>query len=248
MIVYADFTCPECFLAARLCAALESTGVAVDWRAVERRPAHPVTADRPAADEHDALARRLTAITDLLPPGEPAPPGVPGLDPRTGPAASAYAEAYGSPVARDVRRVLMDLYWRDAADIGDPNALRTPLVGPMLRAGATAADPIREAGWAVSVTGGPVTTEAYRRLRDWRAEWERLGRPALPVVLLDGEVFTGTAAVHRLADEVHRTGARARAARPDPRRYPEVAVTPSRSWVSQVGGRWRNAYRVAEPA
>lgn len=249
-LVYADFSCPECFVAHRQCAALEGAGVAVDWRAVESRPRLQVTPARRTEQERAGLAQRLADVADLLPPGD-AVPQVSAVDPRTTPAVSAYAEVHGLAVAADVRAVLFDLYWRAGADLGDPGALRTPLTGPLLRSGA-AADPLRESGWAISVTGGPVTTDAYRRIARWRAEWADLGRPPLPVVLVDGATLVGVDALHRLAKEVDRAGADAVPDGSDPYRYPDAELTPPRGWVSQTGGRWRTAYRVphrvAEPA
>jgi len=35
LIVYSDFSCPECYLASRRVDALRAAGVEVDWRAVE---------------------------------------------------------------------------------------------------------------------------------------------------------------------------------------------------------------------
>jgi hypothetical protein len=84
-------------------------------------------------------------------------------------AVSAYAEAYGAGVADDVRRLLFALYWEDGVDIGNPNALRTPLAAPILR-GSSLSDRLRRFGYAVSVARGPITTSAWRRIRAWRSE------------------------------------------------------------------------------
>jgi hypothetical protein len=89
-------------------------------------------------------------------------------------AISAYAEAYGAGVADDVRLLLFALYWEDGVDIGNPNALRTPLAAPILR-GSSLSDPLRRFGHAVSVARGPITTSAWRRIRAWRSEWQQLG-------------------------------------------------------------------------
>ncbi len=242
ILVYGDFTCPDCWLAEHRCGVLARQRVPVDWRAVEHTHRRAVTATRFSDGEREALARRLAELEDLLLPGETLPGVLPAVAPRTGPAVSAYAEAYGSPVAGDVRRLLFDLYWHAGADIGDPAVLRTPLTGPMLRAGALA-DAIRESGYAVSVTGDPITTEAYHRIRAWRAEWEDLGSPVLPLVLVDGATLIGADALHRLAKEIDRAGADVPTAADDPCRYPDVAVRPSPAWVSQVGGRWRTVHR-----
>ena len=35
LIVYGDFSCPDCYLASRRADALSAAGVTVDWRAVD---------------------------------------------------------------------------------------------------------------------------------------------------------------------------------------------------------------------
>jgi hypothetical protein len=88
-------------------------------------------------------------------------------------------------VADYVRRLQFRLYWEDGVDIGDANASRIPLSGPMLR-GHSSAEALGESGYAVSLARGPITTGAWRRIRFWRADWERLGSrepPALRMTL-----------------------------------------------------------------
>lgn len=246
LIVYADFVSPESYLASRRADALAATGVPVDWRAVEQRPARPVPGVRLPAAEQQELSGRFADLDGLLLPGERLPRAVPGFSPRTEAAVSAYAEAHGSKVDGDVRRLLFELYWRDGADIGNPTVLRTPLAGPILRAGVDA-DPLRQVGYVVTVNGGPITTGAYRRTRAWRVEWRALGSPSLPVVLVDGATLCGPDALRRLGKEMAYLGADVDPDLPDPRRYPAVNGRPSRTWVSQIGGRWRNIYRL-DPA
>ena len=48
------------------------------------------------------------------------------------------------------------------------------------------------------VDRGPVTTAAYRRIRAWRTEWQELGSPALPVLLVEGATLHGADALRRL--------------------------------------------------
>jgi 2-hydroxychromene-2-carboxylate isomerase len=247
LIVYADFDSPEGYLASRRAGALVAAGVAVDWRAVQRRPAWPVTGTRIAAEEQEALARRFEELDALLLPGEPLPRVAATLAPNTEAAVSAYAEAYETVVADDVRRLLFDLYWTEGADIGNPNVLRTPLAGPMLRANA-GPDSMRQAGYAVSVSRGPITTNAYRRINAWRDEWEQLGSPTLPVVLVDGATLVGADAVRRLGKEIVYRGADVNPDLENPRRYPAVEGRPSPAWVSQIGGRWRHLYKLPATA
>lgn len=243
LTVYADFTSPACYVASQYADALVAAEVAVDWRAVQAQPELPVTGRPLSEAEESATGRRFAELAAILAP-DPAPSwSMPRMRPRTEAAVSAYAETYPSGVAADVRRLLFELYWRDGADIGSPTALRTPLAGPVLRAGV-GADSMRQAGFAVSVTGGPVTSAAHRRIRDWRSEWLELGAPALPVVLVDGATLVELDAVRRLRKEVGYAGAELVSAPADPRRFPAVAGAPSPAWVSRIGGRWRHLYQL----
>lgn len=180
-VVYADFTGPECYLAARRLDALAAADVSIDFRAVEHRPDLPVSGLRLSAADQDSVIRRFGVLEDLLLPGERLPWSLPPLTPKSQAAVSAYAEAYASPVAGEVRRLLFALYWREGADIGCPNVLRSPLAGPFLRSGS-GADPLRQIGYAVSVDRAPITTDAYRRGISWRTEWRDLSSPKLPVL------------------------------------------------------------------
>ena len=246
LVVYADFSCPECYLASRRADALSQAGVAIDWRAVEHADRSPITGLRHCSASEQELKERFATLADLLLPGETLPWRPPGFVPTTQAAVSAYAESYGVGVADDVRRLLFELYWLQGVDIGSPTALRTPLAGPILRSNSHA-EPLRESGYAVSVAGGPITTDAYRRIRSWRAEWLGFGGPSLPVVLADGATLTGLDAVRRMGKEIVYVGAALEPQFDDPRRYPPVPDRPPATWVSQVGGRWRNAYRPAAP-
>jgi hypothetical protein len=243
LTVYADFSCPDCYLAARRVDMLAAAGVPVDFRAVERAPELPVPGRRLSAADHDALAERFSELQHLLLPGERLPWTVPPILPKTEASVSAYAQIHGSRVDGEVRRLLFELYWQVGADIGNPNVLRTPLAGPVLRAGSDV-DPLRQIGYVVSVDRAPITTDAYRRIRSWRAEWRELGCPALPVVLISGATLHGVDALRRLGKEISYAGADIAPHSADPRRYPHIDVRPSAAWVSWVGGRWRNVYRV----
>lgn len=247
LTVYADFNCPECYAASRRVDALLAAGVQVDWRAVEHEPGLSRVAAPVSPGLREQLAERLGRLTDELLPGEILPATIPAIVPRTTATVSAYAEAYGAQVPDDVRRVLFELYWRDGVDIGNPAALYGPLVGPMLR-GITDVDPVRDHGCAVAVTGDPVSTAAYRRIRRWRTEWHDLGGLPLPLVLVDGAQLSGLDAVERLGKEVAAVGADPNPTLPNPYRYPSPSVRPDRGWLSEFGGQWRNALHVADAA
>lgn len=243
LIVYADFTSPECYLASSRVDALRAAGVEVDWRAVEHQPNLPVPGRGLSSVEQDRLAERFAAVTDVLLARERLPWAMPTVVPKTEAAVSAYAESYGSGVADDVRRLLFRLYWSQGADIGSPTVLRTPLAGPILR-GSSDADPLRESGYAVSVDRGPITTGAFRRIRRWRAEWQELGFPELPVVLTGGATLSGLDVLRCLGKQITDAHADPAPGLEDPRRYPLVSGRPQAAWVSEIGGRWRNAYRL----
>ena len=242
LVVYGDFTSPECYLAARRCDALAAAGVPAEFRAVEHRTDPAVTGACPPAVDQDALTARFRALQDLLLPGELLPWTMPPLIATSAAAVSAYAAVSDTPVAGEVRRLLFDLYWRDGTDIGNPNLLRAPLAGPVLRSGSES-DPLRQVGYAVHVDGGPVTTDAWRRIRAWRTEWHELGNPALPVLLVEAATLHGADALRRLGKELTYAGADVAPVLPDPRRYAGERVQPSPFWVSWIGGRWRTGYR-----
>jgi hypothetical protein len=242
IVVYADFTCPDCYLAARRADLLAAGSVPIDFRAVEHRPDLPVSGFRLSAADQTAMIGRFHTLYGLLLPGEQLPWSLPPLIPKSEASVSAYAEAHGGPVDEDVRRLLFNLYWREGADIGNPNVLRTPLAGPILRSGSTV-DPLRQFGYAVSIDRGPISTTAYRRIRAWRAEWQQLGSPSLPMLLVGGATLHGIEALRRLGKEISYLGVDVNPKLPDPRRYPHVDVRPSAAWVSQIGGRWRSVYR-----
>ncbi|GAB3499877.1 DsbA family oxidoreductase [Flexivirga lutea] len=252
LVVYADFTEPECYLANRRVDALtQSCGpaqpetVTVDWRAVECCPGRPVTGIA-TPGEQERLRYRMQALQRLLLPGEWLPWHPSALVPKTQAAVSAYAQAHGTPVDAEVRRLLFDLYWTDGADIGNPTVLRSPLAGPMLRSGADC-DPVRRFGYAVGPHRDPISSRAYRRVRAWRNEWQQMGAPQLPVLLVDGATLSGQDAVRRLGREILRLAVDTDPVLSDARRYPELDGTPALSWVSQVGGDWLHLYRALAP-
>lgn len=245
LILYGDFTDADCYLAARRASALARAGTEVDFRGVEAHPRTPIAGARLSAADQDLLTARFGELTALLRPGEVLPWSLPAMRPRSEAAVAAYAQAHGTRVDTDVLQVLFELYWRDGVDIGSPNDLRAPLAGAFLRSGSPV-DPVRRFGYAVTVDRGPITDEAYRRIRAWRAEWRELGGAPLPVLLDGGATLHGTDALTRLAkrldhlDTPEQPGAPART---DPRRYPALGVRPSPAWTSQVGGLWSTAYR-----
>lgn len=242
LVLYGDFTSPECYLASRRVDALVAAGVDVDWRVVEYDPQVLPVGRMLGPDDGAELERRLSGLTALLLPGEELPWRLPRMVPKTEAAVSGYAEAYGAGVGDDVRRLLFAAYWFDGADIGNPEVLRRRLAGPILR-GRSPSSPLRDFGYAVAVNRAPITAGARRRIRAWRDEWAALGTGAVPTLVEDGmSPVTGETALRRLEKEILRSGAVVDPALPDPARYPTLSVRPAKAWVSQVGGRWANTW------
>lgn len=246
LVVYADFVSPLCYLASHRADALTAAGAPVDWRAVDEHPRWPVTGTSLDPAARARLRQRLTELDALLLPDETLRWAPPSIVPRGEAAVSGYAEAYGAGVADDVRRLLFTAYWLDGLDIGSVEVLRRRLAGPILR-GHSDSEPLRRTGFAVSVTGAPITTSAWLRVRAWREEW--LGLPPtvpageLPILVEDGSApVAGETALRRLEKELLRLGAAPNPDLPDPARYPAVRVRPTRQWVSQVGGPWTYAW------
>ena len=245
LVVYADFGSPACYLASWRTDALTAAGVPVDWRAVETDPRLPVGGRRVDKVDGDRLERELQSLASLVLPGEEVPQSLPGFRPNTRGAVSGYAEAYGAGVADDVRRLLFDAYWMRGADIGSAEILRRLLAGPILR-GTSSSVPLSEFGYAVSPSRGPITTAAWRLIRDWSRQGAALGAWPLPLLVVDGrQPVSGETALRRLEKEILRAGAAASPVLPDPRRFPAVDDPPSLPWVSEVGGRWRHAWQAS---
>lgn len=251
LIVYGDFSCPMCYLASQRIDALARAGVAVQWRAIEHRPELPVNGLRYDAESSSAAKHALEDARALLRPGEQLPAAAPAMAPKTRAAVSAYAEACGAEVKDEIRRLLLTEYWVDKVDIGNPAVLHTLLGGTFMRGKATS-DPIREFGYAVAVTGEPITSQAWRLIRAWRQDWQALGAPELPTLWDGTQAESGERALRQLAAEVDQA--------PTPRSAPDGAglharvesgwrppttVCPPTTWVSQVGDPWQRTFRMS---
>ena len=120
------------------------------------------------------------------------------------------------------------------------------LLADTLRNGHARSELLSAWGYAVDVTGAPVTTEAWRLVRSWRNGWSSFGE-VVPLVVLDGDRrLYGVEAVEWLGSEVVRRGI-------DPAPAGRRGTTPASGtrdladlpWVTQNGGRWMSARREA---
>jgi hypothetical protein len=115
---------------------------------------------------------------------------------------SIWAQGRNMSSAYDVRRVVAALLW--PADPIYPHLVSPDLPAPVLH------DPdpmriVRREGGTITPDGGPLTTAAYHRARQWRQQWLALFEPALPgpaipaVIGRDGAVHAGLDALRCLA-------------------------------------------------
>lgn len=196
-ILYADFTCPWSHLAHRRLALLAADGLDVEVRTVEHEPRRP-RAGLLVDDEFRDLREEVARVEQSLLPGESLPMQLRGAVPSTRAAVSAYAEAYGAGVAEIVAPLLFDGYWRHGLDLGNPSVVRA-LVAEAVMSGTSPSDPLRRWGHAVDVTGGPMTSLAWRLVRGWRQQWTGLEKEVVPVLMPEkGEARYGVDAVDHL--------------------------------------------------
>ncbi|HET7326597.1 MAG TPA: hypothetical protein VFJ14_04845 [Nocardioidaceae bacterium] len=213
-IVYADFTCPACYLASlRVDGLIAAGGPVPDWRAVEHRPRLPRAGIHLQTSARNTRAAEVGTVRALLQGGETFPATVPRFLPHPAAAAAAYAEAYGAGVADLVRPLLFHAYWVDGKDIGDPEVLRR-LLPPAFAQGRRTSDPIRDFGYAVTSQHGPITTQAYRRMRRWQEEWLELGGSVALTLATRLDTLVGPNALRQLAISPSRRPRPATAPRP----------------------------------
>lgn len=245
IVLYGDFNCPWSYLASRRAAVLAADGVDVNWRAVEHQPWRPSRlTDSPV--RFGCLREEMDHVLAELLSGEQLPYSLAGFLPFTEAAVSGYAEAYAAGVATRVRTLLFEAFWMHAVDLGDAKVVRTLLVDA-IRSGSSPSELLREWGYAVDVTGGPVTITAWRLVTAWAEEWRATGKETVPVLLVDdGAPLFGTDAVDWLGAELVGRGLESRLAptpeTPQVRSHRDLA---SLSWVSQHGNRWMRDYRQA---
>lgn len=238
LVVYGDFTDPLSRIASLRMDALRAVGADLEWRAVAARPTTQVLARR----VDDETSRRIATVEqwwrDAALPGEATARSGVTVVPWGAPAVSAYAEAVVAGVADHVRALLFRSYWVHNADIGNPDVLRSLLALPMIH-GRSPAEVHSESGYAVAISGGPLTTDGWRLIGQWRTQWRDLGRPVLPVVRDGDETLCGRDAVARLGAAISGEGLSLRPVLPavNPHPLPPLPVAARRAGIARPGRR-----------
>lgn len=243
VVLYGDFTCPWSYLASRRAAVLAADGLAVDWRAVQSSAWVPTREDRPE-DRVVALRQGLEEVAGALLPGEELPDVLAGFIPETEAAVSAYAEAYVAGSAPEARHALFSAFWLHGVDLADARLLRTLLLDAV-RWDSSPSDLVRDWGYVVDNTGGPVSASAWRTVRSWAADREATGTTVLPILLVDEAPLFGAEAVAWLGAELLRRGLHENpnpAAPTLPAQPPDHEVVPL-SWASEHGNRWMRDFQ-----
>jgi hypothetical protein len=180
LVIYGDFNCPFSALASDRAARLEATGRGiVEWRAVEHDLSIPAEGRPVDSAVRAGLEREIAMIRDQLRPGESLLLHPPTVLVNTAALTAAYAALAPEDRSR-VRQQIFDAYWRRGIDIRDP-------------------------AWGGEL---PVRTTGAATMDRWRTEWESLGSPIVPSMLLpDGHVSRGLGVLTRLADYLEQPAA-----------------------------------------
>lgn len=196
-ILYADFSCPWSHLAHHRLELLAADGLDVEVRAVEHEPRRGQPGF-PAGDDFEAFRDEVARMRQAMLPDEDLPLELRGFVPNTRAAVSAFAESFGAGVADIVAPILFDAYWRYGHDLGNPAIVRT-LVADAVMSGHSPSDPLRRWGHAVDVTGGPMTTVAWKLVLGWRRLWTGMEKEVVPILLPEaGGIRYGVDAVEHL--------------------------------------------------
>jgi hypothetical protein len=236
VVVHGDFDCPWSYLAYRRAAVLAAAGVEIDWRAVERDP-RVAWHTRPPGRISELREDMDRVLASLL-PGELLPYDLAGFVPGTRATVAAYAESYVAGVADSVRAVMFESFWMHGIDIGDAHVLRT-LLADHLRSSASPCEAVREWGYSVDVTGGPISSAAWRLVGSWATEWRDSGREITPAVQVPGSPpIHGVDAVAWLGDQLTALGLAPNLPPSLAEQPPDGRELPALGWITEQGGRW----------
>lgn len=123
LVVYADFNCPNSWLASAWADRIVEQGRAeVQCWAVEHDPAIPTPIPRLNDEAATLFNREVAEVRGLSRPGEPCEIRVPAVRANTAAAIAEFASAR-PPDADGFRRLLFAAYWVEGADIADPTVL-----------------------------------------------------------------------------------------------------------------------------
>lgn len=232
LAIYGDFTDPLSWIASLRVDALRISGEPVEWRAVTE-PNATITTSSPLASEG---MQRLEDVVHWWRrnrlPGDRPDDDLPHVKPFGLPPVSAYAEAVVAGVGDHVRHLLFSSFWMNHQDIGNPDLLRRLLAVPMIR-GRSHIRVHAGQGYAVAIGGGPVTTDAWRLIRQWHTGFAGADGQELPVVTDGSLVLSGYAAVEHLSERVGDQ--RIPPAVPNPFELPPLSVSAQRRWADRPG-------------
>lgn len=232
LAVYGDFTDTLSYVASLRVDALRTSGTPVEWRAVTEQDA-TITTSTPLGTED---ARRQEEVVQWWRqnrlPGDRPDDDLPHSTPFGLPPVSAYAEAVVAGVGDHVRHSLFTAFWRDHLDIGNPDLLRRLLEVPMIHGRSHLRSDLGQ-GYAVAIGGGPVTTDAWRLIRQWRTGFAGVEQEELPVVTDGVLVLSGFAAVEHLSELVGDQ--RIPETRENPYALPPLSVSAQRRWAERPG-------------
>ncbi len=222
LIIYGDFNCPCCYLASQRADRLLRAGAEICWRAVEHNRSLPVTglpvAGRQATAGQAEWDRKLAEVRAQALAGEQAPAGLPPILSNTGALTAAYAESVADGIQDELRRTIFSLIWTEGRNLSSvhevrhlvtsimwqPSPITARLASPDLP-DALDRDPdlariTRRSGGTIAPDGGPLTTEGYQRIRQWRRQWLAMPQQAVPAVIgPDSAWHSGGAALRYLA-------------------------------------------------
>lgn len=252
--VYGDFNCPWSYLAFRRAQALADAGADVEWRAVEHDPWKPGR-NRDQGARVAALREEMDRVVAMLGPDETLPYDLTGFVPSTRAAVAAYAESRVAGAERRVGAVIFESFWMHGIDIGDPKVLRTVLED-QLRGTSSPSEAVREWGYPTDITGGPISTRAWRLTVRWSSSWLAEEKGVVPMLVRpDGRPVHGVDAVQWLGEQ---SGARGAVRAPVTGTVTGTVTStdtvadrgrdlPDLRWVSEIGGSWPARFRQATP-